>query len=58
VVFEALERLDPSERGEYELTDAVDTLVGDGYRVETVPLEGWRLNVNTERDVERASERL
>lgn len=58
VLFEALERLEPSDRGEYELTDAIDALARDGHRVETVPLEGWRINVNTERDVERASDRL
>jgi glucose-1-phosphate thymidylyltransferase len=46
----------PSDRGEYELADAVDLLIHAGYDVETVPFEGWKVNVNTERDIERAAE--
>jgi glucose-1-phosphate thymidylyltransferase len=57
-LFDALDRIDPSARGEYELTDAVDLLVDEGARVETVGLDGWLVNVNTTADVERASARL
>lgn len=57
-IFPACRIVRPSDRGEYELPDAIDLLIYSGYTVETVPFEGWRVNVNTERDIERAEERL
>lgn len=57
-IFEAIAAIEPSERGEYELPDAIDYLARDGGRVETVRLDGWRVNVNTEADVTRAEDRL
>jgi dTDP-glucose pyrophosphorylase len=52
-VFEALRRVAPSDRGEYELADAVDRLFGEEGGVEVVRLDGWVTNVNTVADVER-----
>lgn len=46
--------VEPSDRGEYELADAVSLLAYAGYRLEAVPYEGERVNVNTPDDVERA----
>lgn len=57
-VFEACRLVRPSERGEYELSDAVDVLLAAGAGVDVVELEGWRVNVNTPEDVERAADRL
>ena len=57
-IFEALRRVEPSERGEYELADAIDALIEGGDRVEPVRLEGWLRNVNTAADVRAASRRL
>jgi glucose-1-phosphate thymidylyltransferase len=54
----ALDRIDPSARGEYEITDAIDDLLGRGHRVETVELDGWCHNVNEPADRERVAERL
>ncbi len=48
----------PSERGEYELTDAIDLLLSAGHRVEAVELEGWCHNVNEPSDVDAVEERL
>lgn len=48
----------PSARGEYELPDAIDLLLYSGYSVETVAFEGWKVNINTERDIERAERKL
>jgi glucose-1-phosphate thymidylyltransferase len=56
-VFPACRIVRPSARGEYELADAIDLLIHAGYRVETVPFNGRKVNANTERDVRRA-ERL
>lgn len=50
--------LTPSERGEYELTDAADLLVHAGHRVETVRLDGWCHNVNDTDDIDAVAERL
>lgn len=57
-VFEACRLLRPSDRGEYELTDAVSVLVAAGLTVEAVRLSGWRINVNTPADRDSAEERL
>lgn len=57
-IFDALRRVEPSERGEYELTDAVARLVEGDDRVELVAMEGWLTNVNTTADVREASRRL
>lgn len=56
--FPACHVVRPSERGEYELSDAIDLLVHAGYSVATAPLAGWRINVNTPADLERAERRL
>ncbi|WP_324663665.1 nucleotidyltransferase family protein [Haloarcula sediminis] len=54
----ALSRIDPSTRGEYEITDAIDDLLGRGHRVETVELAGWCHNVNEPADREGVAEKL
>jgi len=54
----ALDRIDPADRGEYEITDAIDDLLARGHRVETVTLEGWCHNVNEPADRERVREKL
>jgi dTDP-glucose pyrophosphorylase len=56
-IFYACHLVQPSDRGEYELSDAVNLLAHAGLRIRPVQLEGWRVNVNTPVDVERA-ERL
>ncbi|MFB6301233.1 MAG: sugar phosphate nucleotidyltransferase [Halobacteriales archaeon] len=48
----------PSARGEYELPDAINLLLAAGYRITTIQLEGWRVNVNTPEDLERANARF
>jgi dTDP-glucose pyrophosphorylase len=57
-VFEACRAIAPSERGEFELPDAIGWLLDHGGRVETVRLDGWRVNVNTKADIDRAEARL
>jgi glucose-1-phosphate thymidylyltransferase len=53
-IFDALELLRPSERGEYELADALGVLVRAGLHVEAVPLACERVNVNEPDDVATA----
>ena len=57
-VFHACHLVQLSDRGEYELADAIDLLVRAGRRVETVPFGGWRVNVNTPADRQRAQIRF
>jgi len=57
-VVPALARIAPSERGEFEITDAIDDLLGRGHRIETVELQGWCHNVNEPADRERVAAKL
>jgi len=57
-IFEVCRAVEPSPTGEYELTAAIDRLLAAGGRVETVPLDGWCVNVNTAADRRRAERRL
>jgi glucose-1-phosphate thymidylyltransferase len=41
VVFDEIEELDPSWRGELEITDAIQSLVNDGHLIDTHPVTGW-----------------
>lgn len=40
-VFDAIATLKPSWRGEYEITDAIQYLVSEGYRVRSHIIRGW-----------------
>jgi glucose-1-phosphate thymidylyltransferase len=57
-IFEAIDAIEPSDRGEYELPDAIEWLATHDGVVRTVRLDGWRVNVNTREDIERAERRL
>lgn len=57
-LFGACRRVDRADTGEYELTDALESLVAEGHRYVGVDLEGWHLNVNTPTDLERVRDRL
>lgn len=57
-IFPACQVIQPSERGEYELTDAIDLLVYADHSVETVPGDTWLVNVNTPADRDRAEQLL
>ena len=52
-IFEACRAVGRGATGEYELTDAIRQLIDDGMGIETVPLDGWCVNVNTPGDCER-----
>lgn len=57
-VFQACHLLRPGADGEYQLSDAVAVLCRAGYGITPVQLDGWRVNVNTPEDIERAESRL
>jgi glucose-1-phosphate thymidylyltransferase len=41
VIFDAARRIEPSWRGELEITDAIQLLIDDGRRVESHAVSGW-----------------
>ncbi|SDJ69867.1 glucose-1-phosphate thymidylyltransferase [Halovenus aranensis] len=55
-IFDAIELLRPSDRGEYELPDALGVLIRAGWDVQAVELDVERVNVNTPADIEQASD--
>jgi glucose-1-phosphate thymidylyltransferase len=57
-VFAALERVQPSPRGELELLDAVRLLMRDGARVLAVPLACELLDLSSRADVAAVTARL
>lgn len=57
-IFYACHLVQPSERGEYELSDAIDLLLDSGQTIDTIPLDGWRIDVAYLKDRDRAEELL
>ena len=53
-IVEACRSLEVNDSGEYELADALQSLVDRGRRYVGVEHAGWHLNVNTPADLERA----
>lgn len=53
-IWPEIDRLEVSERGEYELPRAVAALVVSGARVVAVPVEGEWFDIGTAEDLERA----
>jgi len=39
-VFHACNLVQPSDRGEYELSDAIDLLIQSGRTIDAIPLDG------------------
>lgn len=58
VIFHACHLVQPSDRGEYELADAIDLVMGADHLIETVELDGWRVNVNTREDIDAVEREL
>jgi glucose-1-phosphate thymidylyltransferase len=57
-IFHACHLIQPSDRGEYELSDAIDLLIQSGRTIDAIGLEGWRLDIGYPEDREEAEERL
>jgi glucose-1-phosphate thymidylyltransferase len=57
-IFPACRLVQPSDRGEYELSDAVDLLIRSGRTIDAIRLEGWRIDVGYPEDREAAERRL
>jgi glucose-1-phosphate thymidylyltransferase long form len=57
-IFHACHLVQPSGRGEYEISDAVDLLIHSGRTIDAIGLDGWRIDVGYPEDREEAEERL
>ncbi len=57
-IFHACHLVQPSDRGEYEITDAVNLLLQSGRTIDAIALEGWRLDIGYPEDRDEAEERL
>jgi len=51
LIFDAIERLKPSWRGEYEITDAIQSLIDEGYNVGYRVVDGWWFDTGKRDDV-------
>lgn len=51
IIFQMTKNLLPSARGEYELTDAIQRLVSEGYLVNATKIDGWRLDIGYPEDL-------
>ncbi len=57
-IFHACHLVQPSDRGEYELSDAIDLLLASGRTIDAIRLDGWRVDVGYPEDREKAEELL
>jgi len=50
-IFNMIPGLKPSARGEYELSDALQALIANGYLVKAAKIDGWRLDIGYPEDL-------
>lgn len=54
-VFDVIERLEPSWRGELEITDAIQTLLEDGHKIDSHVVKGWWKDTGKPEDILEAN---
>ena len=57
-IFHACKLVQPSNRGEYEISEAIDLLIRSGRTIDTLSIDGWRIDIGYPEDREKAEERL
>jgi len=57
-IFHACQLVQPSNRGEYEISDAIDLLLQSGRTIDAIRMDGWRVDVGYPEDRERAEQQL
>jgi len=57
-IFHACKLVQPSNRGEYEISEAIDLLIRSGRTIDAIRIDGWRIDVGYPEDQEEAERRL
>jgi len=57
-IFHACHLVQPSDRGEYEISDAIDLLIQSGRTIDAIGLTGWRVDIGYPEDRDEAERRL
>jgi glucose-1-phosphate thymidylyltransferase len=57
-IFHAAHLTQPSDRGEYEISEAIDLLLQSGRTIDAVELDGWRMDIGYPEDRDTAEERI
>jgi glucose-1-phosphate thymidylyltransferase long form len=57
-IFHACHLVQPSNRGEYEISEAIDLLIQSGRTIDAIRMDGWRTDIGYPEDRDRAEERL
>ena len=57
-IFHACHLVQPSNRGEYEISEAIDLLLQSGRTIDAIGLDGWRIDVGYPEDRDEAERRL
>jgi glucose-1-phosphate thymidylyltransferase len=57
-IFHACHLVQPSNRGEYEISDAIDLLLHSGRTIDAIRMDGWRTDIGYPEDREAAERRI
>jgi len=57
-IFHACKLVQPSNRGEYEISEAIDLLIRSGRTIDAIRIDGWRIDVGYPEDRDEAETRL
>lgn len=57
-IFHACHLVQPSNRGEYEISEAIDLLIRSGRTIDAIRMDGWRVDVGYPEDRDEAERRL
>jgi glucose-1-phosphate thymidylyltransferase len=57
-IFHACHLVQPSDRDEYEISDAIDLLIDSGRTIDAIRMDGWRIDVGYPEDRDEAERRL
>jgi glucose-1-phosphate thymidylyltransferase len=49
-IFSASRLVQPSNRGEYEISEAIDLLIRSGRTIDAIPIDGWRIDIGYPED--------